>query len=667
MAARVRARLLHCAPMLQFSQMTLRRGRRALLDGLDLTIHPGEKVGVTGANGTGKSSLFALIRGELEPDAGNFSRPADWVLAHVAQETPASPVSALDYVLDGDVALRRVERELAVAEAAGDGVRQAEWHAELAAIDGYTAPARAARLLHGLGFAPGEETRSVSEFSGGWRMRLNLAQALMCRSDLLLLDEPTNHLDLEAVVWLEGWLRAYPGTLLLISHDREFLDAVVGRIVHLEQGGARSYTGNYSDFERQRAEQLAQQQAAYERQQREIAHIQHYVDRFRAKATKARQAQSRLKTLARMSQIAQAHVDSPFHFSFRPPERLPTPLLRLEAAAVGYAAAQPIVAGLELSLMPEDRIGLLGPNGAGKSTLIRLLAGELAPLSGRRLPAQDLRIGYFAQHQLEQLRPEDTPLQHLQRLDPRAPEQGLRDFLGGFGFAGEAALVPVAPFSGGEKARLVLALLVYQRPNLLLLDEPTNHLDLDMRHALSVALQDYTGALVVVSHDRHLLRSVTDRLVLVAHGRAEDFDGDLDDYRQWLAERRDSVEDAGPGAGPVPVVASAPAVTAGGTLPLANDAASRKARRRDEAARRTQLQPLRREMQRLEQTLERLQVQKTELETTLADPRLYGESEKTRLQTLLKEQATLGRDLEQTEEAWLAACEAYEQAARDEA
>ncbi len=646
--------------MLQFSKMTLRRGRRVLLEDLDLIIPAGEKMGMTGANGTGKSSLFALICGELEPDAGSFTRPPGWVLAHVAQENPASSGTALDYVLDGDATLRAVERALSAAEAAADGVRQAELHADFAAIDGYTAPARAARLLNGLGFAPDEETMPVSHFSGGWRRRLNLAQALMCRSDLLLLDEPTNHLDLEAVVWLEGWLRTYPGTLLLISHDREFLDAVVGSIMHLELGGARSYTGNYSEFERQRAEQLAQQQAAYVRQQREVAHIQSYVDRFRAKATKARQAQSRLKALTRMTRIAQAHVDSPFHFSFRPPERLPTPLLCLDEAAVGYAGRS-IMAKLNLSLAPGDRIGLLGPNGAGKSTLMRLLAGELAPHAGHRAPAQDLRIGYFAQHQLEQLRPDDTPLVHLRRLDPRAAEQGLRDFLGGFGFVGEAARVPVAPFSGGEKARLVLALLVYQRPNLLLLDEPTNHLDLDMRYALSVALQDYRGALVVVSHDRHLLRSVTDSLVLVAQGRVERFDGDLDDYRQWLAGRRAATT---PQLGMSGEHGGGNGLDAGGAVMASGDAGapSRKARRRDEAARRTQLQPLRREVQRLERAIDTLQVQKATLETELAAPALYAGSEKARLKTLLLEQALIGRRLDEAEEAWLIACESYEQA-----
>lgn len=643
--------------MLQFNQMTLRRGRRVLLEDLDLIIPAGEKMGMTGANGTGKSSLFALICGELEPDAGSFTRPPDWVLAHVAQESRASSATALDYVLDGDATLRAVERALSVAEAAADGVRQAELHADFAAIDGYTAPARAARLLNGLGFAPDEETMPVSHFSGGWRMRLNLAQALMCRSDLLLLDEPTNHLDLEAVVWLEGWLRTYSGTLLLISHDREFLDAVVGGIVHLEQGGARSYTGNYSEFERQRAEQLAQQQAAHVRQQREVAHIQGYVDRFRAKASKARQAQSRLKALARMTRIAQAHVDSPFHFSFYPPDRLPTPLLRLDEAAVGYAE-RPIIAKLNLSLAPGDRIGLLGPNGAGKSTLMRLLAGELAPHAGHRTPAQDLRIGYFAQHQLEQLHLDDTPLAHLRRLDPRAAEQGLRDFLGGFGFVGEAVRVPIAPFSGGEKARLVLALLVYQRPNLLLLDEPTNHLDLDMRYALSVALQDYRGALVVVAHDRHLLRSVTDSLVLVVQGRLERFEGDLDDYRQWLAERRTATTPK------IGVRGGGNGLDAGGAAMAPSDAGalSRKTRRRDEAARRTQLQPLRREMQRLERMIDTLQAQKATLEAELSAPALYAGSEKARLKTLLLEQALIGRRLDEAEEAWLGACESYEQA-----
>jgi ATP-binding cassette, subfamily F, member 3 len=470
--------------MLQLTNLSLRRGPRLLFEGASLTVHPGQKVGVVGANGCGKSSLFALIRGELQPDAGDFASPPGWVIAHVAQQTPGGEREAIEFVMDGDEELRAVQQALAEAERAGDGLRQAELHGRLEAIGGWEAESRAGKLLHGLGFAPGDERRPVDSYSGGWRMRLALARTLMCRSDLLLLDEPTNHLDLDAVIWLEAWLKGYPGTLLLISHDRDFLDAVAGQIAHIEQGRLTAYAGNYSAFERQRAERLAQQQAAFGRQQLEVARVRRFVERFRAKATKARQAQSRLKALERMELIAPAHVDTPFSFAFREPAALPHPLLRLEEAAAGYGETT-VVSSVDLSLAPGERVGLLGPNGAGKSTLIKALAGLLPLRNGRRLPAQTLAVGYFAQHQMDQLRPADSPLLHLKRLAPDRSEQELRDYLGGFAFSGDQALAPVAPFSGGEKARLALALLIWRRPNLLLLDEPTNHLDLDMRHALS--------------------------------------------------------------------------------------------------------------------------------------------------------------------------------------
>ncbi|HJW82316.1 MAG TPA: ATP-binding cassette domain-containing protein, partial [Acidiferrobacterales bacterium] len=490
--------------------------------------------------------------------------------------------------------------------------------------------------------------RPVSAFSGGWRMRLNLAQALMCRSDLLLLDEPTNHLDLDAVLWLEDWLRAYPGTLLVISHDRDFLDRVTDHILHLEARAeaarATLYTGNYSAFERARAAELAREQAASEKQRREAAHMRDFVERFRAKASKARQAQSRLKMLERMPEIAAAHVDSPFHFQFRAPEKLPAPLLVLKDGAAGYGDAT-ILHNVNLSLAPGDRVGLLGPNGAGKSTLIRLLAGELALRGGERIGARDLKIGYFAQHQLEQLHLDDNALIHLTRLDPRAREQELRDFLGGFGFVGDRVLEPVAPFSGGEKARLVLALIVYQRPNLLLLDEPTNHLDLEMRHALALALQEFDGAMVVVSHDRYLLRSVTDRLVLVADGKAETFDGDLDDeYPKWLAARR---------ARQTPASAD-----------TARPAVNRKDQRRQDADKRRQTQPFKNRLKTLEQELERLGAEKARLNTVLSDSALYTSAEKDKLKALLQEQGRVQQALAQTESAWLEACEALETADR---
>ncbi|MCB1736005.1 MAG: ATP-binding cassette domain-containing protein [Gammaproteobacteria bacterium] len=624
--------------MLRFSDLAIRRGPRLLFEQVDFQVHAGWKIGLTGGNGTGKSSLFALIRDHLHPDAGDFHMPADWRIAHVAQETPATDRPAIDYAMDGDTELRQVEADLVRAEAAHDGHAQAELHAHLAHIGGYEARSRAARLLHGLGFGIGTENRPVETFSGGWRMRLNLAQALMARSDLLLLDEPTNHLDLDAVIWLEDWLRAYPGTLILISHDRDFLDRVVDHVAHIEQQRITLYTGNYTAFEAMRAERLANQQSAFERQQREIAHMHSFVERFRAKASKAKQAQSRLKALARMEEIAPAHVDSPFDFEFRVPKVLPDPLLRIDEAAVGYDG-KAIVADINMTLLPGERIGLLGPNGAGKSTLIKLLAGVLEPLHGRRDTAKDLNIGYFAQHQLEQLDPAASPLLHLQRLDKRATDQELRNFLGGFDFRGDRVDEAIEPFSGGEKARLVLALLVWQRPNLLLLDEPTNHLDLEMRHALNIALQGFDGAVVLVSHDRHLLRTVCDRLVLVEGGRVSEFDQDLDAYAAWLAERRRAEE--APRARPVG--------SGGGD----NDAQARKQRKRDEAERRRLSQPLRNRASTLEKKVDRLSADKQRLETELADPAIYEASAKIRLKERLATQTRILAELQTVEEEWM--------------
>ena len=628
--------------MINFKSVALRRGQRLLFENGSFTIHKGEKVGITGANGAGKSSLFSLVLGALHSEAGELSMPPGLEIAHVAQETPASESSALDYVMDGDRELRLIQEELRAAETLGDGLALAHAHTRFDAVGGYDAAARAAKLMNGLGFAPGDEQRAVSEFSGGWRMRLNVAQALMCRSDVLLLDEPTNHLDLDAVIWLQDWLVGYPGTLLLISHDRDFLDDLADHILHIENQGVTLYTGNYSAFETRRAEALAQQQASYERQQREIAHVRSFVDRFRAQATKARQVQSRLKALDRMELIAQAQVDSPFEFAFLPPEKLPSPLLKLDAAAAGYGA-RPIFTDVKLTVNPGDRIGLLGPNGAGKSTLVKLMAGVLPPLAGERLAAQDLRVGYFAQHQLEQLRPEESALRHLQRLDPKAAEKDLRGFLGGFGFRGDQALDPIAPFSGGEKSRLALALLIYQRPNLLLLDEPTNHLDLNARDALCLALQDYQGALVVVSHDRYLLRTVADDFWLVADGGLETFSGDLDDYRQWLSNRRNARE-------------------AGET---AKAAVSRKDQRKSDADRRRMLRPLRLALEKAETALDKLAGEKRRLQNRLADPGLYQAEAKTLLQGVLLEQAGVEKALADAEAAWLEASEALESAEAD--
>lgn len=622
--------------MISLRHLALHRGGRALLEDVNLTIYAGQKIGVTGANGTGKSSLFALLRGELQQDSGDLDMPPRLIVAHVGQETPACAAPAIDYVLDGDAELRAIETQLDAAHVAADGIQIAALHARYDAISGYSARARAAQLLHGLGFAAHQHTQAVNAFSGGWRMRINLARALMCRSDLLLLDEPTNHLDLDAVVWLEQWLRGYPGTLLLISHDRDFLDNVVDHIAHLEQRRITLYPGNYAQFERQRAARLALQQAAYETQQREIAHIKNFVSRFGAKASKARQAQSRLKALTRMETIVAAHVDSPFHFAFGAPERAPNPLLYLEHAAAGYNE-NIILHDVNLHLAPGTRLGLLGRNGAGKSTLIKLLAGLLAPAQGERIEGNGLKIGYFAQHQLEALRPDENALQHMQRLDRRAREQDLRNFLGGFGFVGDDALRAVQPFSGGEKSRLALALLVWQRPNLLLLDEPTNHLDLDMRDALTFALQDYQGALVVVSHDRHLLRTTTDTLILVANGRAEIFDGDLDDYRDGLAQG---------------LASAAPSDKA-----PTRSAAERKQQKRSEAEQRNrsaeQRRPLQKKLDELEKKIDTLAHEHETLTTLLADATLYEGANKDKLKDVLAKQTHTAEMLRQAEHGWM--------------
>ncbi len=525
--------------MLKLEKVDLLRGGRAVLRDVNLDIRSGSKIGVTGRNGAGKSSLLQLVAGELHADSGTVAIPKGLRIARVAQELEITDRIAIEHVQDGDRELRRLQSELQNAEQAGDGHRQALIHGKLDDVDAYAAPARAAQIMRGLGFKSAEEGAPFASFSGGWRMRLHLAQALMCRSDLLLLDEPTNHLDLDAVIWLEGWLRGYAGTLLLISHDREFIDPIVNFIAHVEGGGVRLYAGDYSSFEQHRAIELAEREAVYRKQQREIAHMRRFVDRFRYKASKARQAQSRLKALARMELIARAHADSPFHFDFASPEHLPAPLLRLESLSAGYDG-QAVLEDVDITLMPGDRIALLGANGAGKSTLVKALAGDLVPFAGERLPAARLAVGYFAQHRVEHLDAAGSPLIHMQRLDPGADEQRLRNFLGGFGFRDERVQEPVSRLSGGEQARLALAVILFKRPNLLLLDEPTNHLDLEMRHALSVALQEFSGAVVLVSHDRHLLRTVTDRLYLVADKRVADYDGDLEDYARWLTERRRS-------------------------------------------------------------------------------------------------------------------------------
>ncbi len=648
--------------MIQLNDLSLRRGKKQLLEHADFTLHHGQRVGLIGANGVGKSSLFALILGQLECDGGELLLPANATIAHVAQETPALDRSALDYVLDGDRELRSLEAELAELEASAEPINSAERiahiHATLDAISGYSAPSRAAQLLSGLGFHHDEIEKPTRAFSGGWRMRLNLAQALMCRSDILLLDEPTNHLDIEAILWLESWLKRYKGTLLLISHDRQFLDRVVTQIVHIAQQQATLYTGNYSDFEEQRSMRLAQQQQAYEKQQREMAHMQSFIDRFRAKATKAKQAQSRIKALERMTRITPAHIDSPFTFQFKPVGTLPTTLLTVAEANIGFEPrSEPLLKQVNINIGAQARIGLLGRNGAGKSTLIKVLAhhaiaqstpntqsNQRGPLclQGHITPAKPLKIGYFAQHQLEHLDDQASALTHLTRLDPKASEQKLRDFLGGFAFHGEMATSPIQPFSGGEKARLSLALIIYQKPNLLLLDEPTNHLDLEMRHALTLALQGFEGAMLLVSHDRHLLENSCDQFWLVADQNVTPFEGDLEDYYRWLLDEHQTSDSEPCSNEPTP------------------DNSSKKAQRQQAAEQRRQMQPLKKEIEALEKEMEQLQQAHAEVQDQLADTSLYEAEQRDTLKALLKQESDLKQTLEANEEAWLAANEALE-------
>jgi ATP-binding cassette subfamily F protein 3 len=622
--------------MIRLSNLTLRRGVKVLLEHAALAIHAGQRVGVVGGNGCGKSTLFALLQGGLEPDEGDADMPASWVIAHVAQEVPDLARSALDFVMDGDAELRSLEAEMVAA--GDDGQKLGELHARFSDIGGHGAVSRASVLLDGLGFSPADWQKSVREFSGGWRVRLQLARALMCRSDLLLLDEPTNHLDLDAVFWLEQWLRGYRGTLLVISHDREFLDNVVQAVCHFDQRALKLYPGGYSAFERARAEQLSHQQAMYERQQREMAHLRSFVERFRAKATKARQAQSRLKALDRMTVVAQVQVATPFSFEFADPGRASDPLLSIEAGAASYGDTE-VLGGVELVIRPGARLGLLGRNGAGKSTLVKLIAGSLALSRGSRQIGRDVRIGYFAQHQLDQLRPDDTPLGHLQRRDPLVREQDHRDFLGGFDFRGDAVLAPVGPMSGGEKARLALALITYEKPHLLLLDEPTNHLDMDMRNALTIALQSFTGAMVLVSHDRSLLRATADEFWLVAGGRVRPFDGDLDDYRAWL----ESPELQGHAA---PVAPS-----------TAGEGVGRRDQRRAEAEARQKLsalrKPIEKRLKEVETALAAAESELRTLESRLAAPDIYEPGRKAELQECLMRQSALRAQADGLEQEWL--------------
>lgn len=628
--------------MIELKNLTLQRGLKVLLDQATATINPGARVGLIGKNGTGKSSLFALVKGEISQDGGDVLIPKHWKLAAVAQETPALDVAALDYVLQGDAELQAFQTALAQAEAENEGMKQAEYHAKLEEIDAYTAPARAAKLLSGLGFAQEEHHKSVKEFSGGWRMRLNLAQALMCRADLLLLDEPTNHLDLETVLWLENHLASLPCTQIIISHDRDFLNAATTQTLELSNQKLSLYGGNYDFYQSERAQRLAQQQAAYVKQQAHIKHLQSFIDRFKAKATKAVQAQSRMKALAKLERIAPAHLDSEFSFEFEQPAHLPNPLLKLDQADLGYGS-RTVLHHLSLSLESGARYGLLGVNGSGKSTFIKALAGELALLGGQMLKSDKLNIGYFAQHQLDTLRDDQSPVWHIQQLAPDVREQEIRNFLGGFNFVGDMALQKIEPFSGGEKARLALAMIVWQKPNLLLLDEPTNHLDLDMRHALTLALQSFQGALIVVSHDRSLLEATTDSFLLIHEGRLKDFDGDLNDYRLWRLAQENA--------------AAAPAASA--QSQNRKDTKRIEAQIRQEKARRSK--PIQQKIDQAEKEIAQLSELQTACEAFLAQESAYAEENKAKLQQTLAQLTETKLKLTQLEESWLEWQEALEQ------
>jgi ATP-binding cassette, subfamily F, member 3 len=646
--------------MIRFQNVSLMRGTKPLFENADLTLNPGDKIGLVGANGAGKSSLFAMLRNELHADQGDIDFPSRWRMAYVAQETPPLPRAALDYAVDGDVTLRHLQAELERLEAAPhtqeNGLAMGEVHGALADHDAYTVQSRAEQLLLGLGFTLEQMQQPVASFSGGWRMRLNLAQALMCPSDLLLLDEPTNHLDLDAIIWLEDWLKRYPGTLVIISHDRDFLDGIVGVIVHIDERKLKRYSGNYSDFERQRAAHLVLAQAAFEKQQRTKAHLESFINRFKAKATKARQAQSRMKALAKMEELAPLRAAAEFSFEFREPLSAPNPLLVMEDVEAGYplldahgdkVGGKAIVHRVNFSLQIGQRIGLLGVNGAGKSTIIKTIAGELAPLDGTATLGKGLSIGYFAQHQVEMLRHDESPLWHLAKIAPTTREQELRNFLGGFNFPGEMVTSPIAPFSGGEKARLALALIVWQRPNLLLLDEPTNHLDLETREALTMALAQFEGTLVLVSHDRHLLRATTEEFLIVADGKLQPFDGDLDDYKDWLFQTK-----LGKGAEPAPLPAKDSAPSAAPATVV--DRREQKRQAAEERQRMSALRkPIESRIKRLEEQMAKLNARKADVDAKLLDPAIYEADRKDELKTLVADQAFCSRDLEQLEGEWL--------------
>ena len=623
--------------MIEFNNITLQRGVNTLLKDTSLRINDGQKIAIIGPNGAGKSTLFALLNGELGLDAGDLNMPPKWRIAHMRQEVDASTRSALDYAMDGDSIFRNIEKKIANATDDND---LAHWLSEMDSHQGYNVPVIAQQLLHGLGFSQDEMNKPVNSFSGGWRIRLNLANALIMPSDLLLLDEPTNHLDLEATLWLEQWLKGYQGTLIFISHDRDFIDSVASHIVHFHQQQLTLYPGNYSAYERIRAEKLAQQQSQYEKQQERVEEIEKFVARFRAKATKAKQAQSRLKELQRMELIAPAHVDSPFKFEFPCYEKMSAPLLAIDNANLGYGDTV-ILPNVKLSIVPGHRIGLLGPNGAGKSTLLKTLCNEIPMLSGERNDGEHLRIGYFAQHQLEALDTDASGALLLQRLRPQASEQEIRNFLGGFGFHGDKALEVIAPFSGGEKARMALACVAWLTPNLLIMDEPTNHLDIEMRSALTMALQYFPGAIVIVSHDRHLLKATVDEYWLVDQGKIRVFDGDLEDNHAYISQRPDveSTESSNDSAKP---------------------SIDRKEQKRLEAEKRQRLAPLRKKQQTAEKQMEILQAKLSDIEESMADTSLYEAARKDELQKLLQNQAQLKSELEESEMLWMELSEELE-------
>lgn len=646
--------------MIQLQDIQLQLGTKVLLDGADMTIHPGQNWGIIGTNGAGKSSLFKLLLRQIHEDGGSCSIPAHWRVAHMAQEVGSTASSAIDYVLDGDEELREIERAIDSESTKDqtDGEKLATLYGKMETIDGYSARARAQRLLNGLGFSTLDEQRPVKDFSGGWRIRLNLAKALMCRSDLLLLDEPTNHLDLDATVWLENWLQAYPGTLLIISHDRDFLDNVINGIISFEGAKLITYTGNYSAFERQKAERIAQQSAAFEKQQERMAEIENFVRRFRAKASKAKQAQSRLKELERMEQIAPAHLDSPFSFRFPLAEKTSSTLINLSDASIGYlnddAEKNKVLASkIQMSILSSSRIGLLGHNGAGKSTLMKTLANALPLVAGEKVEGTHLAMGYYNQHQLEALDMQASAALHLQRISPKASEQEIRNFLGSFGFHGDRAFEGIAHFSGGEKARLALAILAWQKPNILLMDEPTNHLDLEMRHALTMALQAYEGALLLVSHDRHLLKNTVDQYVLVDHGKVEEFDGTLEDYQRWvMAQQNDTPANNTPG--------KSQTGNADQQDSASEKRVDKKEQRQAAAALREKLKPLSNLVKKLEREIDDLQKQLQQVEQALADPALY-DNPGSKLEELLKKQAQLKSTMDEKEELWMEKSEELEQ------